>query len=469
MGCFGAVANACDEGIAVTKGSNPFGPYNVYLLHADYNPAEPGYPYLLNDFVKIATTRDAFLLFYDEFPLRGNGIGGGSFNGAQEFAFDKTALEQGRPVSEPDGKPNPAVTVAIENMGLLPTPNGTCARDDKYHEAGETCWFSVIPAMPPDPTQYDNSYGGSGFMLATLDFYGLGGNQLAVFDWTGLDNLNSKGCSTCRGIHFGGELFSGVSRYYDEGVAAAQKAGPIPLGNECGKAKLSTGKPPVAHCPEGGIATNSDQVTQASQAQGHLWAAVDTEIDQASAAVPELHEGAVYWVVGTGGFDRNQVFGLSGEGYVSPAHEEIEFPAIAAEGGSSDGGNNGAIMSFTLSGNGGPGGADNGGFYPSSAYGRLTSTSDGLTGSVVHIVDLGQAPQDGFSEYQGYPGATRPRWGDYGSAIFLPGSGGRIYFASEYIQYPNCLPPKFTLTIGTCGGTRDGMANWGTSVNYVVP
>ncbi|MGO9080950.1 MAG: hypothetical protein ACLQDY_18210 [Streptosporangiaceae bacterium] len=107
-GCFADVANSCYEGIAVTKGSNPFGPYNVYFLKADYNPAEPGYSYLLNDFAKISATRDAFLLFYDEFPLKLAGFGGGFFNGAQEFAFDKNALEEGRPVTEPDGRPNPA-------------------------------------------------------------------------------------------------------------------------------------------------------------------------------------------------------------------------------------------------------------------------------------------------------------------------------------------------------------------------
>jgi hypothetical protein len=55
------------------------------------------------------------------------------------------------------------------------------------------------------------------------------------------------------------------------------------------------------------------------------------------------------------------------------------------------------------------------------------------------------------------------------AGIFLPGSGGRIYFANEYIQYPNCTGTAFILTVGTCGGTRDGSANWGTSVNYVVP
>jgi hypothetical protein len=48
--------------------------------------------------------------------------------------------------------------------------------------------------------------------------------------------------------------------------------------------------------------------------------------------------------------------------------------------------------------------------------------------------------------------------------------GGKYYFASEYIQSPNCAPPAFNpFAIGTCGGTRDGMANWGTSVNHVTP
>jgi hypothetical protein len=89
---------------------------------------------------------------------------------------------------------------------------------------------------------------------------------------------------------------------------------------------------------------------------------------------------------------------------------------------------------------------------------------------VVNIADLGQSPQDGFTEYLFYPtGPVRPRWGDYNNAIFLPFSGGKIYFATNYIQSQNCLPPAFTLTLATCGGTRDGLANWGTSVNYVVP
>jgi hypothetical protein len=468
-GCFtGTAASTCYEGIAVTDGSSPFGPYHTYFLNANYNPGEPGYPYLLNDFAKIGLTRDAFLLFYDEFPLNSSfpGFAGGFFNGAQEYAFNKKAMESGMPVLLKNGQPNPAFTVARENMGLIPTPDGTCTRDKVLHEGGITCWAAVIPAQPADASQFDNSHGGSGFMMDTLDFYSFAGlpstgdNRIAVWAWTGLSALNSMGCAKCGMIRFRGQLFSGVDKYYGEGTSfGAQKTGPIPLGDECGAAGLSS----LPSCPEGGIATNGDFMTQVSQAQGQLWGGTNTEIVQTYArTAAEVHQGIVYWVVGTKSFDRTGMFSLTGQGYVTAAHEDLEFPAIAA-------GNGEGVMTFTLNGNGGPTGADHGGFYPSTAFGRLTATSNGMVGSTVHIADMGRSPQDGFTEYLGYPGPTRPRWGDYSEAIFLPHSGGRVYFANEYIQYPNCVGSSFSLTIGTCGGTRDGDANWGTSVNYVVP
>jgi hypothetical protein len=474
-GCFAGKANTCYEGIAVTDGSSPFGPYHVYFSSADYDPAEPGYPSLLNDFAKISVTRDAFLMFYDEFPLVGSlpGIGGGFFNGAQEFAFSKNALESGLPVMLKNGKPNPAVTVARENMGRIPTPDGTCARDKVLHQGGITCWVAVIPAQPV-AGRFDNAHGGTGFMLGTLDFYGFeglptpGDNRLAAWAWTGLSALNSKGCASCAAsIRFRGQLFSGVDKYYNPetvstgGIFGAQKNGPIPLGDECGAAGLSS----AASCPEGGIANNGDFMTQVSQAQGQLWGGTNTQIAQTyTRANAEIHMGAVYWVVGTRSFDKTGRFTLTHQGYVTAKHEDLEFPSMAAPPSSGSRG----VMFFTLNGNGGPTGADHGGFYPSTAYGRLTSSSNGLLKSTINIADMGKSPQDGFSEYQGYPGPTRPRWGDYGAGVFVPGTG-RVYFSNEYIQYPNCTGSAFTLTIGTCGGTRDGFANWGTSVNYVTP
>jgi hypothetical protein len=180
-----------------------------------------------------------------------------------------------------------------------------------------------------------------------------------------------------------------------------------------------------------------------------------------------LHQSAAYWVIGTDSFDRNGVFSLTSQSYVSPRHADLAFPAMAAV----DQEQGGAVVTFTLSAQGGSQEADddgNGGFYPSTAYGRLTSSSNGLVESQVNIADLGQAPQDGFTEYQGYPNGTRQRWGDYSAAFYMPWLG-RIYFSTNYIQYPNCVGAAFSLALGTCGGTRNGFANWGTSVNYIVP
>ena len=480
-GCFAGVSNACYEGIAVTDGNNPFGPYHVYFSHADYNPAEPGYPSLLNDFAKISVTRDAFMMFYDEFPLLPGtlpGIGGGIFNGAQEFAFRKSALEQGQPVQLANAQPNPAVTVAIENMGHIPTPDGTCARDKVLRMGGITCWVAVIPGQQV-AGRFDNSHGGTGFMLGSLDFYGFvplatsGDNRIAAWAWTGLSALNSSGCASCSAtIRFQGQLFSGVDKYYDPetvnfgGIFAPQRTGPIPLGDQCGAAGLSVGSPPPASCPEGGLATNGDNLTQVAQAQGQLWAATSTQIAQTyTRANAEIHMGAVYWVVGTRSFDKTRRFTLTSQGYVTAKHEDLTMPAMAAT--PSSGGR--AIMLFTLAGNGGPTGADHGGFFPSTAFGRLTSTSGRMLNSTINIAAMGRSPQDGFTEYQGFPGPTRPRWGDYSWGLFVPGTGGRIYFANNYIQFPNCTGASFTLANATCDGTRNGMTNWGTSVNFITP
>jgi hypothetical protein len=52
----------------------------------------------------------------------------------------------------------------------------------------------------------------------------------------------------------------------------------------------------------------------------------------------------------------------------------------------------------------------------------------------INIADLGQAPQDGFTEYQGYPvlpsNPGRAR-GDCSNAIF---PGGKVHFSTNYTQ-----------------------------------
>lgn len=438
---FGVYPDACREGLAVSVTNNPLGSYNVYFIDPNFvHPSDPGFPFLLNDYAKTATTRDAFLLFYDEFPTT---IAG--FNGAQELAITKNGLENGfSPVSG-------FLNAVVVNMGKIPTPDqvGPCS------PICSPAWYQVIPAQTPDSAQFDISHGGTGYMAAVMDFFGTGDSRVAVFAWTDLTDLNSYACSECGSIAFTGQLFKGVDTYV-AGGQAAQKAGPTPLGDNCATFGLAGSQP----CPEGGIQSNGDGATQASFSGGHIWFATSTVVTQKYAkAASENHIGAAFWSVGTGSFDKTGFFSLTSQGYVSPAHEDIEFPSFAAIDSAS------ALVSFTLSGNGGPTHADHGGFFPSSAFGWVTTTSGGLVSSTVNIAALGQAPQDGFTEY-----SPPARWGDYGAAVFVPsspGSGeGTVFFSSEYIQHHACTDAEF-LVDPSCGSTRDPFANWGTSINSI--
>jgi hypothetical protein len=476
QGCFVGVPDTCREGIAVSVTNNPMGSYNVYFLDPNHVNSDPGTATgkILNDFAKQGTTADTWMLFYDEFnqgPLPASGFGSLGFNGAQEFAFSKPALEAGTAAS--------SVNVAYENMGtapnLYPIPaNSPFQPFTEDCTSGAVCWYQVIPAQTPDPSQFDSSNGGTGWMAASLDFFGLGDNRVAAFDWTGLCAIDNT-CSSSTAVMFGGTLYTTPQvTYQDAGQAclvqygglcglAPQKAGPIPLGDLCGATGYSA---LAASCPESGIATNCDGATQASYADGQLWTSVSTGISQNTQGGSQLHEGAAYWGISTSSST------IPNGGYVSATNEDLEFPSIAATDGGA------ALMSMTLSG------PD---YYPSSAYAWLATAGGGPQSrsgpNTIHITALGQSPQDGFTEYQFWPSLTRPRWGDYGAAIFVPASGptppggngraqmGNVFFASEYIQYPNCSDQAFingiTSTGLTCGGTRSISANWGTSINSI--
>jgi hypothetical protein len=486
-GCFAGTLDSCREGIAVSVTNNPMGAYNVYFLDPNKVNNDPGAGYLLNDFAKQGTTQDAFMLTYDEFNQNPATIpacpafGCFGFNGAQAFAFEKDSLERGEAAS--------SVKVAYENLGnsanLYPIPaNGAFqpapASCFTGPYAGAVCWYQVIPAQTPDPSQYDNQNGGTGFMVAAIDYFGLGDNRITAFYWTGLSELNGHehAFNAAGRIQFGGEIFTTPESYMDEGLScpaslggvcgiAPQKAGPIPEGDTCTMFGLAF--PPVTSCPEYGIATNGDDSTQASYSNGQLWSAISTLITQTFSTGPEIHAGAAYWAIDT---DKHG-FSIANQGYITPAHEDIEFPSIAATDSGS------ALMSFTLSGNGGPTGADNGGFYPSTAYIWLAPGSN-----VVHVAALGMSPYDGTVEYRGYSATTfasRPRWGDYGAAIFVPSGpkgSGHVYFSAGYIQYPNCTDAQFLSGLSgfnyltqadatTCGGTRTFKANWGSAISSV--
>src|SRR5580704_2889466 len=130
--CFFGGHDACREGLAVSTTANPTATsWNVYFVDPNgiATPSDPGAAsmQLLNDYAKTATTRDAFLMFYDEFnlgtlpagPCPGT-FGCFAFNGAQQLAIQKSALELGYAF----------VNVVHENMGADPgiqPPDGSCS------------------------------------------------------------------------------------------------------------------------------------------------------------------------------------------------------------------------------------------------------------------------------------------------------------------------------------------------------
>ena len=288
-GCFAGVANPCYEGIAVSQGSNPFGPYWVYFLERRLQPGRAGLPLpaqrLRED--RRDPGRLHVVLRRVPAPPRAPGIGGGIFNGAQQFAFDKNALERAARHAVQRG-PNPTSTWRIENMGLLPTPDGNCDGTNGGL-AGITCWVAVIPAQPADAGQFDNPYGGSGFMVGGLDFYSF--VRCPPGATTGWRRGPGPGSATSTAV-------AAVPATASISAASCSPARPVlqprkrgrswdTRSQKAGRFRWVTNAVPPASArtrhgvlSRNGLNTNGDFMTQASQAQGQVWAAMSTQVNQ---------------------------------------------------------------------------------------------------------------------------------------------------------------------------------------------
>jgi len=105
-------------------------------------------------------------------------------------------------------------------------------------------------------------------------------------------------------------------------------------------------------------------------------------------------------------------------------------------------------------------------YYPSAGYASIDAS---VGAGDIHVAAAGLGPQDGFSGYGFYasnPGHPRPRWGDYGAAAL---DGSSIWLASEYIGQTCTLSQYLAAPVGSCGGTRATLGNWGTRISKVTP
>ena len=300
----------------------------MYYLNADYNPEEPGYPYLLNDFAKIGVTRDAFLLFYDEFPLLGAPGSAAASSTARRSSPLTRTRSRGPSSDAVKRRPQHQLQRCHREMGLLATPDGTCAGSVRRR-----LLVAVIPAQPADSGQLDNHYGGTGFMVSALDFKSFfgypsaGDNRVAAWDWTGLGNLNSGGCGSCSAVKFGGQLFTGRSllrpgEHPRRRDMSTQKAGPIPLGQAVRRLHGSHESAPV---PKTG-STQRRQHDPGLAGPGPAVGGTMTEVNQLFAS--RLRDPQRRGLLG----DRYRLVRQDRAvhhhqpGNVSAAHEDLEFP-----------------------------------------------------------------------------------------------------------------------------------------------
>ena len=405
--------------LAVSDTSSPLGSWTIYRIHAENNGTN-GTPnhgcrkgFCLGDYPHIGADANGIYITTNEFSLFSSG-----FYGSQIYALSKQALIEGGTVAG-----------QMFNTGdyLLDGLPG----------------FTVWPAVAPDGNyKGDTEY----FLSSTAVFNGFD-TSVRLWQLSNTQSLNSDTPSlklTSRKVTTTG---------YGIPPKSTQKAGDWPLG-QCINDTTSTtpfgtgcwrwlfNTEPAHNEVLSALDSNDSRMQQVVYANGKLWGALDTGVTFDG---EHVLAGIAYFVINP---DSGKTVK---DGYIAIPDNNVTYPALAVSPSG-----RGAIA-FTLVG------PD---FYPSAAYANI----DAVAGSTeAWIAADGVGPQDGFSGYRAEanpPGSTpRPRWGDYGAAVY---DSGNIWLASEYIGQ-NCTLAQYMTpaAFGSCGGTRTSLANWGTNITAV--
>jgi hypothetical protein len=366
-------------------------------------PTHPSCP-CFGDQPLIGADANGFFVTTNEYDLEPFG---GTFNGAQVYAFDKAGLASG--------------TTKVQRIEGAPLASSyTTSVDFPY---------SLQPASSPSSGDWSTASNGTEYMLGALEF--TKGNvtlddRVAVWALTNTQSL----ATATPNVHVDDAVVG--TQVYGFPPDAIQKDGPTPLAVAIPTDFVGApGNGPKEH--ENLIAANDDRMEDAVYANGKLWGALNSVVKtpNGSSAV-----GAAYFAF-TPSVAAGQVSAtVAAQGYVSVNRASVLFPAIAMN----DAGQ-GAVV-FTVVG------PD---FFPSAAYARLTSA--GAAGSV-HIAAPGAKPADGFSGYRFFGGAGTERWGDYSDAVVNPADGS-LWLATEWIEGNVGYPVR--------------VANWNTRILKLTP
>jgi len=407
--------------LAVSDTGDPTGTWTVYRIPG-INDGSEGTPDhdcaggpCFADFPHLGVDRHGVYITTNEFPLFEAG-----FIGAQVYAISKTALTSG----------GMSIPVHLFNTADDPVAPG---------QPGFTVWPALVPG-----TQFagNKQY----FVSSNAVFDDLNADSEELILWT-MNNTNSLNRPSPR-ISLTKQIL-GVNRYTVP-QNAVQKPGIAPLreclndamgaffGTNCGAALF--GLPPQ-NLPIGTLDAGDSRVLDVRYANGKLWAVLGTGVQVGGAT-----QTGVGWFI----LNPNAPT-VDKQGIVALEDENLTYPTIGV----------------TTSGRGVIGfsrvGPD---LFPSVGYASL----DAVAGAGdVHMIEAGNAPQDGFTEYPPI-GGNRPRWGDYGAAAV---TGNDVWLAGEYIEQGDCTLEEFIETAFLCPNsgvpTRTVFANWSTRISKLRP
>jgi len=408
--------------IAVTH--DPTGSWNIYQLNVTNDgsfgtPVHPNCP-CIGDYPHIGVDANGFYVTTNEYSFFGP-----EFNGAQIYAFSKRALARG-------------------DADVLVTEFDTTDADRGLNG------FTIWPAQSPTTGQYSRAANGTEFFLssnaaeeATEDDEGTS-NTIVAWSLTNTRSLDSARP----------ELFLNTDRVrvrtYSIPPKANQRPGPFPLGEclndpVCATNVILGAPDPFAPNPISPLDSNDTRMQQTTYAHGKLYGALDTAVTVGG----QVKAGIGWYIVEPWSRTHSLDADLVRQGQLGLAGNNLIYPAIGLNAAGK------GVMAFTLVGDG---------FFPSSAF----SAFNGNTGAgSIFLARAGLGPQDGFTGYPALVGdPPRPRWGDYSATAV---DGANVWIATEYIGQTCTLAQYLTPPVGSCGGTRTALANWGTRISLIKP
>jgi hypothetical protein len=421
--------------IAVSTGSNPIGPWNIYFLDLGSFGGTLGAGcaagLCLADQPNLGADQFSISISTNQFDLLGASCATG-FCGAAYVLIDKFALAMG----------NPFPNVVAFDLGAVPVPFPDIIAGNCAGNVGGVCWYSVQPAEAGNG-RYDGRNGGTQWAMSALDFFGLPDNRIAVWQFVNTSSIGAFIPDISGSV---GLADLGHATYSSPPLSAQPQTatGPnVANGNPLGDFLVllglcGPGSPPAGCGNPGPIDSGDDRMrdtmmTTLANGSKIMWGGLGTDTGGRA--------GVMLFGINLG--SSLSTTSLARTWTIHNPSNDLQFPAVSIF-------DSGLVLAaYSVSGSA---------LRPSAAYSVFSTT---MAPAAIQIANQGMGLQDGFTQYVPLTGFYRPRWGDYSGAATM---GNSIYFTSEFIPVPNCSLSQFLID-DTCGGTRTFFANWGTSLN----